>query len=195
MRIGIRKLTALLSLCLLGLAGGCSSESPQPGESDNTLTATDTNSAMVVAAGRSPIPQEGELILKPIGPKSRSAIPEEGETLVKPLSGADAANQKVEGIIPWDQAKQYTGKIATVEGTIVQISDLGNRMYLNYRPYDREDPPSFYLIVFKENFAKFPPDPKSFFQDKRVRATGLIQPRGDASQIKLIQADQIEIVE
>jgi len=106
-------------------------------------------------------------------------------------------------VISWEEAGSYIGQHKVVEGTIVgtyYAADTKSKpTFLNFhKPYR-----GFFKCVIwgrdREKFIKeFPPNPETYFLDKPVQATGIIEeyPKGsgvpeiilrDPSQIKVIQ--------
>lgn len=105
------------------------------------------------------------------------------------------------GIIDWEEAASYIGQNLTVEGKVVNsyfATDTNSRLtFLDFhKPYENY----FKCIIWgsdRDKFLKeFPLGPETYFLNKRVRVTGLIEeyPKGsgvpemvlkDPSQIKL----------
>lgn len=107
------------------------------------------------------------------------------------------------GVISWEEASSYIGQHKVVEGTIVgthYASDTKSQpTFLDFhKPYQDY----FKCIIWgrdREKFIKeFPPNPESYFLNKHVQVTGLLEeyPKGsgipeiivrDPSQIKVVQ--------
>jgi hypothetical protein len=105
------------------------------------------------------------------------------------------------GVISWDEAGSYIGQHQVVEGIVVgayYAADTKSQLtYLDFhKPYDNY----FKCIIWgrdRDKFLKeFPPNPETYFLNKHVQVTGLIEeyPKGsgvpemvlkDPSQIKL----------
>jgi PKD repeat protein len=107
------------------------------------------------------------------------------------------------GIISWEDAGGYIGQNQVVEGTVVNsyyAADTESQItFLDFhKPYDNY----FKCIIWgrdRDKFLKdFPPNPETYFLNKHVQVTGLIEeyPKGsgvpemilkDPSQIKLAE--------
>jgi PKD repeat protein len=107
------------------------------------------------------------------------------------------------GVIGWDEAGSYIGQQQVVDGIVVSAyyaADTKSQLtYLDFhKPYDNY----FKCIIWGRDRDKFldefPPNPETYFLNKHVQVTGLIQeyPKGsgvpemvltDPSQIKLAE--------
>jgi PKD repeat protein len=107
------------------------------------------------------------------------------------------------GVISWDEAGNYIGQHQVVEGIVVgayYAADTKSQLtYLDFhKPYDNY----FKCIIWgrdRDKFLKeFPPNPETYFLNRQVQVTGLIEeyPKGsgvpelvlkDPSQIKLAE--------
>lgn len=140
------------------------------------------------SAHRSPIPQPGETITKPIlttvlgGSANNTSPTPTTPTAPPPVDGA---------IIPWQSAHQYVGQTITVEGQILDTYNTGTVCFLNFT----RDKKGFYIILFKETLAAWPESPDVFFLNKTVRITGEVSPRSGRTQIQVRQPSQITVVE
>jgi hypothetical protein len=135
---------------------------------------------------RSPIPLPGEKFDRPISLAIARPAPRESVPTTQPAPVGD--------VIPWADAPKHMGKTITVEGTIVDThkTRAGDVCFLNFVKNDRS---SFYLIMWKENFDKFPDSPERYFLNKKVRCTGEVSDNKGRPQIKVNDARQIWVVE
>lgn len=124
------------------------------------------------------------------------------------LGGSDVETkteyiQVATGIIRWEEAASYIGQYVIVEGKVVSsyyAADTKSQLtFLDFhKPYENY----FKCIIWgrdRDKFLKeFPPNPESYFLNKHVHVTGVIQeyPKGsgvpevvlqDPSQIKLVE--------
>jgi PKD repeat protein len=107
------------------------------------------------------------------------------------------------GVIGWEEAGSYIGQRLTVEGVVVNgyyAADTSRRItFLDFhKPYDDY----FKCIIWgsdREKFLnEFPPDPETYFLNKTVRVTGIIEeyPRGSGiPEMVLEEPSQIELIE
>jgi len=146
---------------------------------DITLVAADK--PYVTDAGRSPIPEPGENITKPL-PYDRLAKAQEG---VAPPEGQ---------AVSWQDAPQHLGHVTIVEGKIVGTFLLrsGNICFLNFKDNDRTQ---FYIAMFKEAFEGMPQKPDAYYLGKTIRVTGRVSLHKGRPQIQVHDAGQIEVIE
>ena len=136
----------------------------------------------MVAAGRSPIPNEGETFTEPI--KAQRLADDSGEKVER---------ERPDGPVGWGAAHNYVGMRITVEGTIVNTyNHKGNICFLNFHEDWRG---KFYLPVFKEVFADLPEAPEKYFLNKTIRVTGKVKLHQNRPNIEIKSIKQIEIVE
>lgn len=133
---------------------------------------------------RSPLPQPGEVIDKPIAP-TVLAVPAE-------LKATAAAPKKGE-VIHWSKAREHIGRDVTIEGKIVQANNIGSVCFLNFTNEPRGGD-KFYLVIFKDKFALFGGKPEVFFKDKTVRVTGKVEEHKGRPQMKVKKSEQVQIV-
>jgi DNA/RNA endonuclease YhcR with UshA esterase domain len=94
-------------------------------------------------------------------------------------------------VISWSQAASYSGQSKTVEGTIVYtfVSSKGNVFLDFHNPYQGY----FSVIIFSSSVGNFKFQPASFYLNKEVRITGLIQMYQGAPEIIVNTPSQIEV--
>ncbi len=144
--------------------------------------------AYVVAAGRSPLVQEGETLTKPFA----MVI---GRAQMTATAARDGAASAATGpAISWQEAGQHIGKTMTVEGQIADtfLHTSSQNTFLNF---SRTRAGTFYVIMFREMLDQFPEPPDKYFRNKTVRVTGRISERDGRPQIQVRNKDQIVVVE
>ena len=107
------------------------------------------------------------------------------------------------GVISWEEAASYIGQTKVVEGRIVgtyyAANTRGKPTFLNFHmPYQGY----FKCVIWgrdRQKFMeKFPPNPETYFLNKRVQVTGLIEeyPQGSGiPEIILTDPSQIKVIE
>lgn len=94
-------------------------------------------------------------------------------------------------VVSYTQASSYVGQSKTVEGTIVYTYISGTRtVFLDFHyPYQGY----FYAVIFSSSVGNFKFQPASFYLNKEVRITGLIQMYQGAPEIIVNTPSQIEV--
>ena len=175
--------------------GGTGIVAPSPPESAERTRGADAEVNRLRTLAAEPPP--GQPFITPAG---RSPIPEPGETLKKPLPYVrliPEAERKISsdpppGPIAWTQAHQYVGHRVTVTGTILVTNNIGKLCFLNFTKDWRG---KFYCVIFDEAFDALPEPPETYFLNKPVRVTGEVTLHRGSPQIEIHEASQIEIVE
>lgn len=97
----------------------------------------------------------------------------------------------LEGVIPWQEAPRYFGRIATVEGVIQQVEDRGTVAFLRFGPGEGD----LRLVVFPRSYALFrQPFPHSYL-GKKVRARGRIVLYAGYYEIVLEDPSALEVLD
>ena len=131
------------------------------------------------ASGRSPYPEDGELITAP------RAIRKVGE--------APPAEPGPTKIVPWTEAQRHVGENITVEGTIVNTYNHNNSIvFLNF---DEDWRDKFYVPVFDDAFPGIPGPPETYYKNKTLRITGTVTVHKGRPNIEVKDPAQIEVVE
>lgn len=142
----------------------------------------DRGQPLIVAAGRSPIPNDGETFEKPIAFKR--LVDEQGGKVVV---------EAPDGPVAWGAAHHYIGQRITVEGLVVDTyNHKGEVCFLNFA---KEWRGKFYVPVFDEVFTELPEPPETYFLNKTVRVTGKVTQHRNRPNIEVQNITQIEIVE
>lgn len=162
-----------------------------------------TNEQYLAEAGRSPIPQPGETFDEPLpapllvrlSPIAPERLP--GRQRGNGPGGVEADIDTVPDaplpVVPWDEAKGHVGQNIVAAGEIVDATNIGNLTFLNFHEDWRD---KFYIVVFKEAYPGVPGGkPESYYLDKTIRVTGRVDLHRGRPQIKVYDADQIEVVE
>lgn len=96
----------------------------------------------------------------------------------------------LEGVIPWTEAPQHYGRVATVEGRIVRVEDRGTVAFLHFG-FGESD---LRLVVFPRSYGLFAqPFPQAYL-DKTVRARGRIVIYAGYYEIVLDGPEQLEVL-
>ncbi|HDY66284.1 MAG TPA: hypothetical protein ENH85_00680 [Candidatus Scalindua sp.] len=96
-----------------------------------------------------------------------------------------------EDAISWQDAANYYGEIKLVEGKIVKAYNSGKACYLNFHQDYKKH---FSLVIFADDFKKFPEPPEEYYLNKIVRTRGLIKEYQGSPEIVITDPSQIEIV-
>jgi hypothetical protein len=153
---------------------------PSPLLANTTLT---RGTPYLVAAGRTPIPMQGENLTSPL--PFKRLVDETGDKVV---ADAPAPGE----VIAWGAAHNYVGQVITVEGTIVDTyNHRGNVVFLNFSKDWRG---KFYIPVFKTAFENMSRAPESYFLNKKIQVTGKVTLHNNRPNIEVEQISQIKVV-
>ena len=94
-------------------------------------------------------------------------------------------------IIQWNEAHNYYGQYATVEGKIVSTYNSGKACFLNFHQDYKK---YFTAVIFQSDFHKFPSNPEDIYYWKKVRVSGVIKEYKGKPEIILKERNQIEII-
>jgi len=94
-------------------------------------------------------------------------------------------------IVSWQDAAQYYGQTITVEGTVVATYNSGKVIFLNF---DKDYRNTFKVVIFPNDWPKFPEPPEKLFLNKKVRVKGLVKEYQGAPEIIVEEPEQIEVV-
>lgn len=91
----------------------------------------------------------------------------------------------------YEEAAKHVGQKAIVKGRIIGTRNTGTICFLNFHPNYREH---LSLVIYGENFAKFPTSPETLYKDKDVEVTGFITQYQGRPQIIVSDPSEIKIV-
>ncbi|MDK2892957.1 thermonuclease family protein [Methanohalophilus sp.] len=97
-------------------------------------------------------------------------------------------------VVDYLDAGRYVGETKIVEGFVVSTSKVEDKgiIFLNFHdPYEGY----FSVVIWSDDWDKFPDSPDSMYYGKKVRVTGLIQEYSGSPEIIVNEPSQIEIVE
>ncbi len=94
-------------------------------------------------------------------------------------------------VISWLDAGSYTGRLVTVDGTVVATYNSGKVCHLNFHQDYRK---YFSVVMFSQDFAKFPAKPEDFYLKRHVRVTGVVKEYKGAPEIIASDQGQIEVL-
>jgi len=95
-------------------------------------------------------------------------------------------------VISWESAGKYTGKRLSVEGKIIRTHNSGKACYLNFHNnFTRY----LSLVIFQEDFWKFPREPESYYLNKTILVRGKIEEYEGRPEIVLESPKQIQLLD
>jgi len=115
-------------------------------------------------------------------------------TYTLPSLAADAEsliwpNGPGDDVISWTDAAEFVGTEMIVEGTVVRAHNSGKAVFLNFT---EDFQGTFSVVVFLEDWHKFPKPPETLFYGRRIRAQGLIEEYQGVPEIVVRDPWQIE---
>ena len=93
--------------------------------------------------------------------------------------------------IPWEDAGDFIGREAVVEGLVVKTHNSGKACFLNFHNNWKR---YFNGVIFAADFPKFPDRPEGFYLNRRVQIRGLIEDHEGHPEIVVNDPRQIKIV-
>ena len=93
-------------------------------------------------------------------------------------------------MISWQDADQYYERTMTVEGPVVETYNSGKAVFLNFH---QEYPTYFKVVIFPDDWDKFPEPPERLYLGRLVRVTGAIKEYQGAPEIIVSDPSQIEM--
>lgn len=136
-------------------------------------------SPLIVAAGRSPIPQADEEFKQPIA-----------ASRLIPANQPTAPNHA----ISYTDAPQYLGQQVIVEG-VIRDGRVVSDGALNLLYFTKAQDDSFYLAMFQSAYDAVQGVPSESLLNKKVRVTGPVTTHRGRPQIQINTPDQITILE
>ncbi|MCB0253782.1 MAG: hypothetical protein KDI55_08640 [Anaerolineae bacterium] len=116
-----------------------------------------------------------------LGPAAGSEPAVSGASPIAPAAGA---------VVSWQEAANYAGQTVTVEGRIADTYRSAKVIFLNFSP-DRDE---FKVVIFEDDWGKWPQSPDELYYGKSVRVTGEVELYQDAPEVIVESPDQIELV-
>jgi DNA/RNA endonuclease YhcR with UshA esterase domain len=93
-------------------------------------------------------------------------------------------------VISWTDAADFVGTEMIVEGTVVRTYNSDQAVFLNFvEDYQG----TFSVVIFPEDWSKFPRPPETLFYGRRIRVQGLIEEYQATPEIVVRDPWQIEI--
>jgi len=162
-----RQFVMLVLFVSLAAACGQATESPSPGDSVGYVAPTYT-------------PYPTQTPYPTYTPPSPSVSV---ESLVWPNGPRD-------DVIPWTDAADFVGTETIVEGTVVRTYNSSKAVFLNFvEDYQG----TFSVVIFPDDWSKFPRPPETLFYGRRIRVQGLVEEYQGAPEIVVRDPWQIEV--
>ena len=93
-------------------------------------------------------------------------------------------------VISWTDAADYIGTELIVEGTVVRSHNSGEVVFLNF---SEDYQGTFTVVIFSEDWSKFPQPPETIFYGRQIRVQGPIEEYQGAPEIVVRDPWQIEV--
>ena len=93
-------------------------------------------------------------------------------------------------VISWTDAADYIGTELIVEGTVVRSHNSGEVVFLNF---SEDYQGTFTVVIFSEDWSKFPQPPEMLFYGRQIRVQGPIEEYQGAPEIVVRDPWQIEV--
>jgi DNA/RNA endonuclease YhcR with UshA esterase domain len=93
-------------------------------------------------------------------------------------------------VILWTESADFVGTEMIVEGTVVRTYNSGKAVFLNFAEDYRG---TFSVVIFPDDWAKFPRPPETLFYGRRIRVQGLIEQYQDIPEVVVRDPWQIEV--
>jgi DNA/RNA endonuclease YhcR with UshA esterase domain len=93
-------------------------------------------------------------------------------------------------VIPWTDAADFVGTEVVVEGTVVRTYNSAKAVFLNFA---EDYQGTFSVVIFPEDWDKFPMPPETLFYGRRIRVQGLVEQYQGAPEIVVSEPWQIEV--
>lgn len=162
-----RQIVMLVLFVSLAAACGQATVSPSPGDSVGNIAPTYT-------------PYPTQTPYPTYTPPSPSISV---ESLVWPNGPRD-------DVIPWTDAADFVGTETIVEGTVVRTYNSSKAVFLNFA---EDYQGTFSVVIFPDDWSKFPRPPEALFYGRRIRVQGLVEDYQGAPEIVVRDPWQIEI--
>ncbi len=147
-------------------------------ESAETTEAVEDPLVFLVPAGRSPIPQSGEIFDGPVPSRPFARR-------VRPV-----AVPRLDRSIPWHEAGRHLGRTVTIKGTVVHTRNTGSVCFLNFAQ-DWQD--KFYVVIFTEALGNWDGPPEHYFLNQKVLVSGTVSLYKGRPQVRITDPRQITL--
>jgi DNA/RNA endonuclease YhcR with UshA esterase domain len=91
--------------------------------------------------------------------------------------------------VNWKDAAKYYNREVTVEGKVVKTYNSGSVIFLQFS----DNPDANKVVIFPQDWNKFPDRPDKFFANKTIRVKGKIQKFQGAPEVIVNNASQITV--
>jgi DNA/RNA endonuclease YhcR with UshA esterase domain len=99
-------------------------------------------------------------------------------------------NGPQDDVISWADAADFLGSEMIVEGTVVRAHNSGDVVFLNFA---EDYQGTFRVVIFPEDWGKFPRSPEMLFYGRQIRVQGPIELYQEAPEIVVRDPWQIEV--
>lgn len=138
------------------------------------------------------IQSSGQFFVDNPGVEEPELIPRHVEAEPTPEVSKSVSTTKIAGeAIPYEEAPKHMDEEVIITGKIVRTNNIGNLTFLNF---DRSRE-SLTLIVFKENYSKFPEPAEKLYLNHTIKAKGKVVSYQGKPEIIIQGPEQIEILE
>jgi hypothetical protein len=105
---------------------------------------------------------------------------------------AEPLSPRADEIIAANRAHEFTGKIITVEGTVVAAHSEGRNTFLSLS--SSTVPELSVAITPPLLFSGFPPQPDRFYQGKKIRVNGMVYLLRGQPEMLVVDSERITVV-
>ena len=102
-----------------------------------------------------------------------------------------SVSKQAEGEISPEEAVKYYGKIVIVNGRIVRTYNSGKVCFLNFSEDYKN---SLSVVIFSDDFGKFPLAPEKLYLDKQVSVKGMVKEYKGVPEIVIGSPEEIKII-
>jgi hypothetical protein len=99
---------------------------------------------------------------------------------------------KFKNKITYTDAGKFLGQYVEIEGEIVSSHNSGKICYLNF---DKNYKEYIALVIFADNFKRFPAQPEKYYLNKKVRVEGRVKDYKGRLEIILGSTEQIKVLD
>lgn len=95
-------------------------------------------------------------------------------------------------VVSWDKARDYIGRLVTVQGLVVATYRSDKVLMLNFHQDYRNH---FKVAIFATDLERFPAAPEDYYKKRLVQVTGLVKDYKGAPEIIVRDPGQIRVLE